>query len=160
MIVYDLECRAGGHRFEGWFGSSEDFTSQQERGLVTCPHCGSHDVGKAVQAPRLSRKGNQLPVVGQESNPSTAKASFTGGPVPPAVEDMMRKLANAQAEALKTSRFVGDNFSDQARAMHYGEQDQEAIHGNATLQEAKDLLDEGISVAPLPFPVLSPDKAN
>lgn len=60
MIVYDLEC-AGAHKFEGWFSSSTDFARQQERGLVTCPHCGSDQVGKALMAPRVARKGNQLP---------------------------------------------------------------------------------------------------
>ena len=61
MIVYDLECRSEGHRFEGWFKSSEDFARQQERGLVACPFCGSGDVAKAPQAARLARKGNQKP---------------------------------------------------------------------------------------------------
>src|SRR5579863_3134272 len=62
MIVFDLECRAGGHRFEGWFGSSEDFRAQQQRGLVACPQCHSADVVKAPMAPNLARKGNQVAV--------------------------------------------------------------------------------------------------
>ena len=63
MIVFDLECRPVGHRFEGWFGSSDDYVRQQERGLVTCPTCGSAEVGKAVMAPNVGRKGNQAVVV-------------------------------------------------------------------------------------------------
>ena len=65
-----------------------------------------------------------------------------------------------QAEALKQSRWVGDKFVEDAKAMHYGEREHEAIHGEATLEQAKDLLEEGIGVAPLPFPVIPPDKAN
>lgn len=162
MIVYDLQCGPGGHTFEGWFGSSEDFTRQQERGLVTCPHCGSHEVGKALMAPRLARKGNQLAAVPAAPAPSaTAKPRpMASTPMPPEAVSLMHKLATMQAEALKTSRFVGDSFADDARAMHYGEREAETIHGQATLAEAKELLDEGIAVAPLPFPVVPPEQAN
>lgn len=155
MIVFDLECRTGGHRFEGWFGSSDDFASQQERGLVTCPECGSADVGKAVMAPNVGMKGNQ----GGSSLPAPSE-TVSNQTLPPEAAEMMQKLAKMQAEALKDSRWVGENFADDARAMHYGERDAESIHGQATLEEAKDLLDEGIGVAPLPFPVAPPDKTN
>ena len=155
MIVYDLECRAGGHRFEGWFGSSDDFAEQQQRGLVMCPECGSHDVVKAVMAPAVGKKGNQAPA----SRPAKAEPMSTGK-LPPEAAEMMQKLARMQSEALKQSRWVGENFAEDARAMHYGERDHESIHGQTTLEEARDLLDEGIDVAPLPFPVAPPDKAN
>ena len=155
MIVFDLECRAGGHRFEGWFGSSDDFADQQDRGLLSCPQCGSVDVVKAVMAPAVGKKGNQ----GVAAAPSTGKA-VSNATLPPEVVKAMTKLAEMQAEALKTSRWVGGNFAEDARAMHYGERKTEVIHGQATLEEAKGLLDEGIGVAPLPFPVVPPDKAN
>jgi len=156
MIVYDLECRTGKHRFEGWFSSSEDFDRQQERGLVSCPECGSADVGKALMAPHVGRKGNQL----QPAPRGERQAMSKGATLPPEAVEMMQKLAVLQAEALKDSRWVGDSFADDARAMHYGERDHESIHGQATLQEAKELLEEGIQVAPLPFPVAPPGKAN
>ncbi len=146
MIVFDLECRIGGHRFEGWFGSSDDFAMQQERGLVSCPHCGEGDVIKAPMAPAVPRKGNQ----------QIAKAPMQGGKLPPEAVQMMKAMAAMQAEALKDSRYVGDTFAEQSRAMHYGERDAETIHGQATMREAKELLDEGIAVAPLPFPVAPP----
>lgn len=151
MIVFDLECRAGGHRFEGWFGSSTDFASQQERGLVTCPHCGDGDVAKAPMAPSVPRKGNRVPERSQ---------AVQGGKLPPEAVEMMKAMAAMQSEALKGSRWVGENFAEQSRAMHYGERDAETIHGQATLREAKELLEEGISVAPLPFPVAPPDETN
>lgn len=164
MIVYDLECRSAQHRFEGWFKSSSDFTSQQERGLVTCPHCGSSDVGKAIQAPRVGRKGNQVPEsvrMGRKTEGAPAvPAPMANAPLPPEAIQVMRKLASLQAEALKSSRYVGSDFAEDARAMHYGERDAEPIHGQATLAEAQELAEEGIAVMPLPFPVVPPEQAN
>jgi Uncharacterized protein conserved in bacteria len=171
MIVYDLECSAGSHRFEGWFKSSQDFSGQQERGLLACPVCGSADVTRAVQAPRLARKGNQLTeaprrVSTQPSAQSPAPvagmptAPVSNVPLPPQAVEMMNKLALLQAEALKTSRYVGDSFAEDARAMHYGEKDAEVIHGQATLHEAQELLEEGIAVIPLAFPTVPPEQAN
>lgn len=165
MIVFDLECRTGGHRFEGWFGSSEDFAAQQARGYVACPECGSADVIKAPMAPNLARKGNQLPSAPAAASTAPAAvppaaAPMARGAMPPEAAEMMRALAAMQAEALKQSRWVGDSFAEQSRAMHYGEQDAEAIHGQATLEEARALHEEGIEVAPLLFPVASPGEAN
>lgn len=153
MIVFDLACTQHGHRFEGWFGSSDDFTDQQARGLVTCPQCGSAVVGKAPMAPAVPKKGNQLAA-------PAAVQPLAGGTVPPDAQEVLRKLADLQAEALKGSRWVGGDFADVSRAMHYGEQDAAIVHGQATPAEAKALLEEGIPVLPLPFPVAPPDKLN
>lgn len=155
MIVFDLECRTNGHRFEGWFGSSEDFSDQQERGLVACPQCASADVIKAPMAPKLARKGNQI-----ASAPVPAVKAMNKAPMPPEAVKMMRALATMQAEALKDSRWVGNKFADESRAIHYGERDAETIHGQATIEEAKALHEEGIEVMPLPFPVAPPSEAN
>jgi hypothetical protein len=156
MIVFDLCCDAG-HRFEGWFGSSEDYAAQQERGLVSCPACGSTAVGKAPMAPAVPRKGNSQPAL-----PAVAdvKQPMANGPMPPEVAEALARLAEAQARALKNSKWVGDAFAEQTRAMYYGERDPETIHGNASLEEAKALFDEGIPVAPLPFPVAPPEELN
>ncbi|RXZ66066.1 DUF1178 family protein [Pelagerythrobacter rhizovicinus] len=153
MIVFDLSC-AEGHRFEGWFGSSDDFAGQQARGLVTCPQCGSAEIVKAPMAPAVGAKGNQRAAVSQSRKP------MSGGKIPAEVRKAMEALAKAQAKALENSRWVGDDFAEESRAMHYGEKDLEAIHGKATLNEAKELLEEGISLAPLPFPVAEPDELN
>lgn len=164
MIVFDLECRTGGHRFEGWFGSSGDFADQQARGLVTCPHCGAGDVVKAPMAPAVPRKGNQIVPAGKARPqlPASAEPQVQAmrGTLPPEAAKMMQALATMQAEALKDSRWVGGNFAEQSRAMHYGDRETETIHGQATLAEAKELLDEGITVAPLPFPVAPPGETN
>jgi hypothetical protein len=157
MIVFDLECQAAGHRFEGWFGSSEDFAAQQERGLVACPQCGSADVIKAPMAPHVGRKANSLPAPAQA--PARAHP-MSHGALPPEAAAMMRKLAEMQAKALEQSRWVGESFAEEARAIHYGERDAEAIHGAASLEEARDLIEEGIPVAPLPFPVAPPGESH
>lgn len=161
-IVFDLECRSAQHRFEGWFKSSDDYARQQERGLVACPHCGSADVGKAVQAPRLARKGNQRAEVPARATPSlpAPAPAVPAAPLPPQAIEVLQKLAVMQAEALKSSRFVGDSFAEDARAMHYGEREVEIIHGRASVEQAKELIEEGIALTPLPFPVTPPEQAN
>jgi hypothetical protein len=169
MIVFDLLCDEG-HRFEGWFGSSAEFERQQGAGFVACPQCGSVSVGKAVMAPAIGRKGNQLPAAAPQSAQPTATAvakpvpmtpvPMTRTPLPPEAVQMMRALAQMQTKALEQSRWVGGSFAEDARAMHYGERDHETIHGQATAEEATALIEEGIAVMPLPFPVVPPGEAN
>lgn len=153
MIVFDLCCPTG-HRFEGWFGSSADFASQSERGLIACPLCGSSEIAKAPMAPAVPRKGNRLAAA------PMPEQAVAGGAPSPEMRKAMEKLAAMQAEALKDSRWVGSKFAEESRAMHYGEREATSIHGQATLQEAKDLHEEGISLVPLPFPVAPPDDIN
>ena len=152
MIVFDLSCEHG-HRFEGWFSSSGDYDAQREGGIVNCPQCGSFAVDKAPMAPAVPKKGNQFPAV-------AGKQTMTRGSMPPQVVEALQKLAEAQANALKSSKWVGDAFAEQSRAMHYGERDAETIHGQATPDEAHALFEEGIPVAPLPFPVAPPEDLN
>ena len=133
MIVFDLQCAAGCGAFEAWFRSSADYDEQRSGGLVQCPVCQSAEIDKAPMAPRVPRKGS--------SNP-------------------LARLAAMQAEMLKGSRWVGDKFSETARAMHSGEIGPEQVHGNATLEQAKSLAEDGIPVAPLPLPVTPPTQVN
>ena len=142
MIVYDLKC-AHGHVFEAWFGSSAAYDAQNAGGLVACPICGNGEIGKAAMAPNVSAKGNQ------------------GAAVPPeAMKAAIRALADAQARALENSTWVGTAFADKARSMHLGDAPAAQIHGQATADEAKALADEGVPVAPLPLPVLPPERCN
>lgn len=154
MIVYDLACTQG-HRFEGWFGSSADFEDQRARGLLACPTCGASEVSKAPMAPAVPAKGNSR----QEVLPPETRP-MANMPMPPEVQKALAALAKAQAEALKNSTWVGDRFAEETRKMHYGERDEAPIHGQASLAEAKALIEEGVPVAPLPFPVAPPDKLN
>ena len=148
MIVYDIACSSG-HRFEGWFGSSTDFDEQAETGLLACPQCGSPEVRKAPMAPAVARSEASTP----PHNPSDV-------PIPPKVQAAMKALAKAQSAILSSSRYVGEGFAENARAMHYGEKEVEAIHGKATVDQARELLEEGVGIAPLPFPVADPDELN
>jgi hypothetical protein len=142
MIVFDLSCDTG-HVFEAWFGSSDDYEKQKAGGLVSCPICGSARVDKAVMAPRISAKGNR----------DTAQS-------PEATKEMLRLMAKAQSEALAQSDYVGMRFADEARAIHLGEAVQRSIYGEATREDTRALIEEGISVAPLIFPVAPPGEAN
>lgn len=162
MIVFDLQCGPLGHRFEGWFGSSTDYEDQQARGLVSCPMCGTGDVSKAVMAPAVGRKGNQL--VAQTAKPDLSDhvpaQPIANTPLPPEAVAMLKAVAAMQTEALKSSKWVGEKFTEDARAMHYGEKDVAPIHGRATFQQAQELAEEGIPVAPVLVPVIPPEEAN
>ena len=142
MIVFDLKC-GGGHVFEAWFGSSSDYDDQRARGLVSCPMCGHGTVEKAVMAPNVGAKGNR-------------QAEVT----PAAVKAAMATLAQAQQQALAGSEWVGTAFASRARAMHSGEEDHAPIHGQASVEEVRALADDGVPVAPLPFPVVPPEACN
>jgi hypothetical protein len=144
VIVFDLRC-GGGHVFEAWFGSSADYESQQARGLVICPICGAADVIKAVMAPNVPAKSN-------------GTGYFTAPPE--AVKAMLAALAAEQKKIVSVCEHVGDRFADEARAIHLGEAKTRPIYGCATRDEARDLLEEGIAVAPLPFPVVEPGGEN
>ncbi len=148
MIVFDLRCTGQGHVFEAWFGSTADYESQQERGLVSCPLCGAPEVEKAVMAPHVGMKANQ----------SAAKEAPASDPE--VIKTMMAALAAAQKQVLEKSSYVGECFADEARAIHLGEADARAIHGRATREEAESLAEEGIPVSPLPFPVVEPGEEN
>ncbi|MES3043129.1 DUF1178 family protein [Sphingomonas faeni] len=143
MIVFDLKC-SGGHVFEAWFASSGAYEEQRTSGQITCPICDDAAVIKAVMAPAIPSKGNRKP----------------DSPTPAAVKSIMKALATRQAEALKSSEWVGTAFADRARAMHFGEEDHATIHGQASLAEAKALIEDGIPVAPLVLPVAPPKKLN
>jgi hypothetical protein len=143
VIIFDLKCAPQGHVFEAWFGSSEDYEGQKARGLVACPLCGSAEIDKAPMAPSVGAKGNQAE-----------------GLPPAQMKALLGAMADAQKQMLATSEHVGPRFADEARAIHLGEAEARAIHGQATPEQADALRDEGIPVAPLPFPVISPEDEN
>lgn len=142
MIVFDLKC-GGGHVFEAWFASSGAYEDQRGAGQVRCPVCDDGDVAKAVMAPAVGAKGNR-----------------GAAPTPAAIKTAMQALAAQQAKVLESSEWVGTAFADRARAMHLGEEKQTTIHGQASLAEAKALVEEGVPVAPLPLPVVPPRTTN
>lgn len=143
MIVFDLRC-AHDHVFEAWFASGAAYEEQRAGGLLLCPVCGDGAVAKAVMAPNVGAKGNRADAA------------------PPAavVKQVMAAIAAEQARALESSEWVGTAFADKARAMHVGDAPAATIHGQATRDEARALIDEGVPVAPLLVPVVPPEARN
>ena len=145
MIRYALACE-NGHGFESWFPSSESYDDQVARGLVSCPHCGSVKVTKQVMAPSLGA--------------SRERFETPAAPVPMVAEPerRLRELLRAvRRELTESAEHVGPRFAEEARRIHYGEAEGRAIYGDASAEEARALVDEGIEVAPLP---VLPDDRN
>ena len=164
MIIFDLICADGAHRFDGWFGSSQDYAEQQERGLLDCPVCGSKNIAKAAMAPNVGRKGNQEPSAAKpEDNRSGTQASKPVAntvAVPAEYKEMIGKLVKAQEKLLANSEWVGDKFAARARDIHYGDAEEKPIHGTASKEDVADLAEEGIAALPLPIPMLPPESKN
>ncbi len=163
MKVLDLQC-SHQHAFEGWFGSEDDFQAQLARGLVECPLCADNAICKMPSAPRLnlgalsgpghepSRALSKTPEEMPRSA-SVAASAETGmgvhqGGSPAAQAAFLKALRHVVAH----TENVGDRFAAEARAMHYGDAEARSIRGQASPQEAVELMDEGIDVMPLPMP--------
>ena len=137
MIRFSLHCDKE-HEFEGWFSSNAEFDAQSEGGLVECPVCGSRAIGKTLMAPAVavSRDKEVRPLA-----------------MDPEKREMMRKLRQMVRAVKQNSEDVGDRFADEARKIHHGEAEARGIIGQASSDEAKSLIEEGIEIAPLPeFP--------
>jgi hypothetical protein len=143
MIVFDLRC-GGGHVFEAWFGSTADFDEQCARGMIACPLCGDGDIAKAVMAPAVAAKGNRSPT-GGPGRPGNLGVAATEP------QSAHAALLAAQRRMEAESDYVGGAFAAQARARHDDGQASRPIYGEATSEEARALLEDGIPVLPLPF---------
>ena len=144
MIKYSLKC-VRGHGFEGWFRSSADFDVQAEDKLLSCPACGSADVKKAIMAPAVSTSK----AVGRAASEKSLRDMRAA---------MNEAAGKARAYVEKNFDYVGGKFPEEARRIHYGEKEARAIYGEATGEEAKELVDEGVSIAPLPGSSTEPAK--
>jgi hypothetical protein len=160
MIAFDLVCSPNGHRFEGWFASSAEYERQVAAELLGCPVCGSAVVTKAVMAPNIGRKGNQQSVLPTKPEAEQTVAVSNQPDMPAEIAKAIEELGKLQSKMLENSDWVGNKFSEEARAIHYGEQPNRIIHGEATPEEAQALFDEGVSVAPLPLPYVPPQAKN
>jgi hypothetical protein len=148
MIVFDLLC-GGGHRFEGWFGSSEDFARQRERSLLSCPSCGSAKVERVPSATRANL-GALEPKPKAPAQPQPQKTPDMEGKDPFAIAQML--YSRMLDDLLTKSEDVGREFPTEARKIFYDEAPARAIRGQATNEEHQELVDEGIPVARLPVP--------
>ena len=183
MISFDLRC-SGAHVFEVWFRSGADYEDQRARRLIVCPTCGDSDVAKAVMAPNVAAKSNQRGAAPPQrddappaATPPVAASSATGpapagqppapmiaaagAEMPAPLREALAAIADAQARALPRSRWVGEKFAEEARAIHAGEAgDDQPIHGQTTPDEARALMEDGIAVMPLLVPFTPPDRRN
>ncbi len=138
MKVLNLRC-ANGHGFEGWFGSDDDFMSQNGRGLVECPLCGDKVITRMPSAPRLNLSG------AREEAPTAA-------PVRPQPADLQAAFLRAVRELMSRTEDVGERFAEEARRIHYGETPHRGIRGQASAEEREALREEGIETFVLPLP--------
>lgn len=162
MIRYAVACRQG-HEFESWFQHSDAFDEQTKRGLIACPTCGSTEVEKALMAPRLSRAvAESKRAAAGDAVESDQKATASGAKAPVAImspqERELRKMLKELREQLtKSAEHVGPRFPEEARKMHYGETEHRSIYGEASADDARSLIEEGIEFHPLP---VLPDEQN
>jgi len=158
MIRYTLRCERD-HAFESWFQNSSAYDSQTRRKLVTCPVCNSSKVEKAIMAPRIvSKKGRDRPA------PSPAPAAPAEAPATESTpllmaqeRELRAKLKELRDHIVKNADNVGERFPNEARKMHYGDIEHRPIYGEASPDEARSLIEEGVEVSPLP---VLPDDRN
>ena len=139
MIRYTLNCK-NGHQFDSWFSNSDSFEKLRKKGLLECSVCSSKEIEKSLMAPKIA--------------PSSDKKTET---LISTQSDLEKEIKALKHKIKSTATDVGENFSSEARAMHYGEKEEKPIIGKATMEEAKDLAEEGVPFIPLPW---SDDKVN
>ena len=130
MIKYSLRCSEG-HNFEAWFSSSKAYEDQVQDSLVLCPLCDSREIKKNIMSPNIGKKGNKSNI-----NNDVKK-----------IEVMMNKV---RKHVEKNYEYVGEKFPEEARAMHYEEKESKDIYGESSIEEAKELIEEGIDIHPIP----------
>ena len=131
MIVFSLNCSDCSFSFEGWFDNTKDYNKQIKKGLVTCPSCNSIQIKKGLMAPNLAKKSNAKITKRNKSIASNVKK--------------LKKIIEKEFD------YVGDNFTEEAKKIKYGEVKERSIYGEASIEQTKELIDEGIDVLPLPF---------
>lgn len=168
MILYDLKCSQN-HAFEAWFKDSATFDAQAAAGDVTCPLCGDGDVHKALMAPKIGKRreaeerpGAEVVPVQESRDVGREESGQVRADVPEPQGARGEVLAAAQAELMQTLRRVrreieekcdpvGDRFAEEARKIHYGEVEARGIYGQATREEAEELVEEGVEIAAVPW---------
>lgn len=148
MLVLNL-CCAFEHRFEGWFGSADDFEAQLARGLVECPLCGDQQIERRPSAPRLNLRA----AASAAAVPATAQnVEDAHTDIRPQIAALQRQLHEVVRQVIANTEDVGKRFAEEARRIHYGESEQRGIRGQASRAETEALADEGIAVMALPLP--------
>ena len=140
MIHYDLTCDQG-HEFDGWFRDSSTYDAQASQGLVSCTVCGSAKVEKQLMAPGIPAKSNR-----KADQPNTMVA----GAVDPRLTQLIGMVREMRKHVEENAEYVGPRFAEEARKIHYEETEHRGIYGEASAEDAKSLIEEGIIVHPLP----------
>jgi hypothetical protein len=146
MILYQLQCEQE-HQFEAWFKDSQAFDKQAKRKLLNCPKCGSEKVSKALMSPRISKSSNKKLQDGLSIGSSQAdRKKETSEAL-----ELRQKLKALQKNIEEKCDYVGNDFAEEARKIHYGEVDPHGIYGETTSEDAKELVDEGIKFSSIPW---------
>jgi len=135
VIVYNLSC-AREHEFEGWFSDSAAYDAQEKNGTLVCPLCGDSRIRKAIMAPSVVQKSDT--------------ASLPAPSAAPDAESIRQYAAGLRKFIKENAEYVGPRFAEEARKIHYGEVEERHIYGESTLSEAKELIEEGVEIAPFP----------
>ena len=131
MIVFNLICSTCEYEFEGWFDNSSAFESQKKRKLLNCPNCENSQIKKTLVAPNVGKKSNSKKI----TNKKTIASNI----------NKIKKIVEENFD------YVGDQFTEEAKKIKYGETEDRPIYGEATIEQTKELIDEDISITPLPF---------
>jgi hypothetical protein len=148
MIHYDLRC-AEGHAFDGWFASSAAFDRLRAAGEVACPTCGSASVDRALMAPAVATRAT-APGVAGEPELMAPVGTIPNVAFDNRAERMREALRAIRQAVIENGVDVGRRFAEEARRIHYGEAEPRGIYGQAEIEEARALIDEGIEILPLP----------
>jgi hypothetical protein len=145
MVIYNLVCKKK-HSFEGWFPSFEDFQKQAEKKLISCPTCGTTKVEKVPHACAVHVKKEQPAL--------RAKKPEMTQPAPPTAAEFKEMLLKVHHYVKENFEDVGSRFAEEAKQIHKGDAAERPIHGTATVQETKELAEEGVPFIALPKPEL------
>ena len=131
MIKYNLKCESN-HNFDAWFSDSSNFDEQNKKNLIFCPKCNSTKIEKNIMAPNIGSK--------KQSYTNALKTE----------KNYEKIIKNVRKHVEKNFEYVGNKFADEARAIHYGEKEEREIYGETSVEEAVDLIEEGVNVSPIP----------
>ena len=155
MKVFNLQCSEH-HHFEGWFASEEDYAGQLARGLLACPLCGEKSVHKLPSAPRLNFGAAQSPAAERAAAPVPREPQQSEEQVYAQGQALQAAWLQAARRIMQHTEDVGERFVDEARRIHYGESEERGIRGRASVEQTRELLEEGITVLPLPVGLNEP----
>ena len=139
MIKYNLKCDKE-HVFEAWFKNSAAYDEQRDKGIVSCSVCGSSKISKAPMAPAVPTKGNKQ-----------KETAITGTGQNEEIATAMNALRKLRQKVEENCDYVGTNFAEEARKIHYGETEERGIYGEATSEEKAELAEEGVEIATVPW---------